>query len=126
MKYLSDYTEKAVSTALESKGAFFAFSKSQFEEQARPGVRYTSLGSGLICPAENASALVSELEDAHRSGIAQDIAENGIARIILRELLNHEAFYTGDIGDTISALEGYEVTRQQVVSIFNEKWAQYA
>ncbi len=126
MKTLSNYTEQAVSAALEKHGAFFAFSQSQFEEHARPGVRYCSLGSGLICPEQNALLLSDELEKAHHRGIAQDIAENGVSAIILRELINHEAFYTGDVSDTVEALQSYEVSRQQVIEVFNQKNSQYA
>ncbi len=126
MKTLSNYTEEAVSAALVKHGAFFAFSESQFNEQARPGVRYCSLGSGLICPEQNALLLSEDLEKAHHRGIAQDIAENGVSAIILRELINHEAFYTGDISDTVETLQSYEVSRQQVIEIFNQKNSQYA
>ena len=62
MKTLSNYTEQAISEALSKHGAFFAFSQSQFEEQAVPGLRYCSLGSGLICPEKNALLLSSDLE----------------------------------------------------------------
>lgn len=126
MKTLSNYTEHAISEALSKHGAFFAFSQSQFEEQAVPGLRYCSLGSGLICPEKNALLLSSDLEKAHHRGIAQDIEENGVSAIILRELLNHEAFYTGDISDTVDALQSYEFSRQQVIEIFNQKISQYA
>ena len=126
MKTLSNYTEQAISAALSKHGAFFAFSESQFNEQARPGQRYCSLGSGLVCPEQNALLLSSDLEKAHHRGIAQDIAENGVSAIILRELLNHEAFYTGVVSDTVEALQSYEVSRQQVIEVFNQKISQYA
>ena len=121
MKTLSNYTEQAISEALSKHGAFFAFSQSQFEEQAVPGLRYCSLGSELICPEKNALLLSSDLEKAHHRGISLDIAENGVSAIILRELLNHEAFYTGDISDTVDALQSYEFSRQQVIEVFKKK-----
>ena len=38
-------------------GAFFAFSNEQVDEQKQEGVKYVSLGAGMICPKENASRL---------------------------------------------------------------------
>lgn len=118
MKYLSDYTQDPQTEAFERLGAFFAFSQEQLEEKRKPNVIYCALGAGLICPKENAQALLDELEAINKRGIEQDIAENGVEAIIRRELNNHECFYTGDVSDCVDALESYGIGREQIVKQF--------
>lgn len=118
MKTLQSYIEAAQTKLFNDTGAFFAFSNKQFDEGKKEGVKYASLGAGLICPADKAQILVDGLESIHKSGIAQDIAENGIDKIIARELANYEAFYTYEIDDTVDALEDYGITREQVQAVF--------
>ena len=73
-----------------------------------------SLGMGLIAPEENASKIIEGLESINTEGIKQDISENGIKTIIRRELANYEAQLSGDLSDTVAALEDYGITREQV------------
>jgi hypothetical protein len=37
-------------------------------------------------------------------------------------LINHEAYYTGDIEDTIDALSGYNVNREQVEKVYKDTY----
>ena len=122
MKYLSNYIEDAQSAAFEKNGAFFAFSDKQLSEKKVEGVKYVSLGSGLICPKENADKLHSELTQIVKDGVKQDVEENGIEKIIERELANHEAYYTGDLDDTLEALSCYDelVTEEIVAEIYRK------
>lgn len=121
MKYLSDYMQDAQTIALDTAGAFFCFSKSQFDEKKVEGVTYVNLNMGLVCPKENAAKLLQELNDIYHAGIKQDIAENGLKRIIIRELNNHEAYYTGDIEDTAQALSDYPITRDDIRAVYRNK-----
>lgn len=114
MKTLTDYTQEKQTQLLADNGAFFAFSKEQFLESKVDGVKYVSIYGGLISPKENADKLVSGLDQINREGMAQDIKENGIPAIIQRELANHEAQITCDISDTLGAVLGYGITREQV------------
>ena len=114
MNYLSDYTSAKQTQLWNDNGAFFAFSKKQLDEEKKEGVVYVSLGMGLIAPKENALKVIEGLESINTEGIKQDILENGIKAIIHRELANYEAQITGDISDTIQALEDYGITREQV------------
>ena len=118
MKYLQNYIEEAQTEAFKKAGAFFAFSNQQFDEQKKEGVEYVSMGAGMICDKEKAKQLIEDLENIHKEGIVQDIAENGIEAIIKRELANHEAEYTGDISDTYDALKAYEITWEQIDKVF--------
>jgi hypothetical protein len=114
MNYLSHYTEQATTDALNSNGAFFAFGNAQFDAAMTKGVNYTPMGNGLYCPNENRMRLNDALDNAITQGVAADVAENGIEAIINRELGNHEAQITGDIGDTVGALHGYGISAEQV------------
>jgi len=122
MKYLSNYIEDGMSEVWKKHGVFFAFGKDQFNEQKKDGVKYYRVDGGMLCPQENFQAMEKDLVEVIKNGIAQDIAENGIDNIIKRELANHEAYYTGDIDSTWSALTDYEgITRGLVVAIFLEE-----
>lgn len=118
MKYLSDYTNNATTEAMEKYGAFFAFSASQFNEKRVEGVLYVQDGSGMIAPKEKYKNLVEELNKIHEEGIKQDIEENGLLKIIKRELGNYECYYTGEIEDAVDALKDYGITYEQVLRVF--------
>jgi hypothetical protein len=107
MKYLSDIIGDRQSECFEKHGAFFAFSQDQFKEKANPALKYANLGAGLVAPINNANALAEELDTIATEGIKEDIALHGINNIIVRELNNHEAYYTGDISSTVDALQDY-------------------
>ena len=72
MKYLSNYIEEAQTKAFDTNGAFFAFSTKQFNEAKTEGVKYTSLGLGMVCPSANVETLLSSLDTIHEEGIKQD------------------------------------------------------
>ena len=118
MKTLNNYTDKAISAVLEKHGAYFAFSKKQFEEKQVEGVKYVTDGSGMVCPKENYEQLVKEMLEIYEEGVKQDIAENGLTAIVKRELANYECYYTNDIEDAVDALESYGITHEQVLTVF--------
>ncbi len=114
MKYLSHYIEDKQTALFKSTGAFFAFGNKQFEEQYESGIKYYDMGGGMYCPKATANDLSNGLGKIHAEGIAQDIAENGIKKIIHRELGNHEAQITYEFQDTLDSLEGYGITEDQI------------
>lgn len=119
MKYLQDYMEEAQTKAFEKAGAFFAYSNKQFDEQKKQGVRYVSVGLGLICPKDTVAALINELAAIAKQGIKDDLAENGKEGVIKRELANYECFYTGDPSGAVEALEGYGISEEEIMEVFN-------
>ncbi len=124
MKYLSNYIEEAQTKVMREKGGFWAFSDKQFNESKDKNLKaedYTHLFGGLMCPKDNADDLIRELDRVVQEGIKQDIKENGIERIIKRELANHEAYYTGDIESTEDALKGYNITRDEILKVYGEE-----
>ena len=123
MKYLSNYTDTKISKALDKAQAFFAFSDKQVEEgKVKQGltddIKLISLGSGLISPQDTGIQLIKDMDKAYKDGIAQDIKENGKEAIIKRELYNHEAFYTGEIDQTVDALSEYNFSAGDILDIY--------
>lgn len=118
MKYLSDYINEKTTELLNSTGGFFAFSDKQFLEQKKEGVKYSSLGMGLLCPSENCERFTKEYGEIIKNGIEQDLTENGREGVIKRELANHEAYYTGDITDTAEALRDYGITKEEILKVY--------
>lgn len=121
MKYLQDYVKDEQTKAFRKADAFFTFSVKQFNEGKKEGVKYVNLGGGLICNKLKAKTLVKELYTIYKNGIKQDVKENGLTRIVKRELNNHEADYTGDIEGTADALLDYPVTNDQILKVFRNK-----
>lgn len=101
-------------------GAFFAFSTKQFNEAKTADTKYVDLGAGLICPKVNMKELIEGMTRISKQVIAIDLEQNTVSEIIQRELANHEAQITYDISDTFDALDGYNITREQVQNEFDD------
>ena len=125
MKYLQDYVEDKQTQLFRETGSFFAFSNEQFAEQYNKDKKYVAMGCGLYTEKEHVKKLINGLYEINKDGIKQDIEENGIERIVLRELGNYEAFYTYDIEDTLDALKDYGVNRKYVMSVFHKYRKEY-
>jgi hypothetical protein len=121
MKYLQDYMSERQTIALEKAGAFFAFSKAQYEEKAQPNTTYVNGPAGMICRKDSIDTLIEELKTIYEESIQQDIQENGLNAIIRRELNNHEAYYTDDIESTAEALKDYPVTDDDILAVYRNK-----
>ena len=76
------------------------------------------MGSGMLCPKDNADAFTKEHEAIILKGMFQDVNDNGIDNIIKRELNNYEAYYTGDITDTVNSLAMYGITEEQIKKVY--------
>lgn len=118
MKYLNDYIEDAITEAMDKAGAFFCFGQKQFNEKKRDGVKYVSLGAGLVCPKETHKWLWEKISDIQKEGRKKDLKENKRRGVVIRELDNHEAFYTGDIEQTVEALEPYNISEKYIREVY--------
>ena len=104
---LSDLIDDRTTEILKENGAFFAFSKKQFEEGKKEGVIYTSLDGNLICPKENVNKLLKEFDENFNEGIRKHVEMFDVSRIIQNEYFNHETQLTGDVKQVIDVLHGY-------------------
>jgi len=100
---------------------FWAFSNEQFEQNKTPlqdGEKYVSIGAGGFLPKSK----VKELTDGMKRIKAEykaAIKSNKARKLnIAYELSNHEAYYTCDISDTLSAV-GPDYTRDEVQAVYN-------
>ena len=114
MKSSSDYTQDKTSALFSRLGVFFAFSSEQFEKSQVKDVVYINMGAGMVCPKENVKELTDEFQKIIKEGREEDLSENGRVGIIHRVLANYETQITGDIGDTVDALEDYGITREEI------------
>jgi len=126
MKYLSDYMEAKQTELFNKTGTIFAFSQKQFEEGRKDNVKYVNLGQGMLTEKPFVKEVINGLDKIYKDSIKQDIKENGKDKIILRELQNHEAFYVGNIEDTVHKLEDYPFTEDDISHIFSKNWAKYS
>jgi hypothetical protein len=118
---MNAFIQKKQTELFNELGVFFAFSNKHFDEQKQDGVEYCSvLRTGDWVPKQNASEFARRLAAVHREGREKELAEKGIDKIIEEELVNHECFYTGNITDAVEALAGYEVTHDQVLTIYKK------
>ena len=80
-----------------------------------------SIGAGGYMPKSKAEQLKQGFKDIEKQ-YREAIKQNKQLRKdnILYELNNHEAFYTGEIEDTLNAL-GAGYTRKEVLAVFWEK-----
>ena len=123
MKHLTDYLEPMTNKTLNKFGAFFAFNMDQFNEKKKPETVYTQLFGGLICPKDNAKDCLNEMSENFDKAVQLDIAENGIDKIIVRELYNHECFYTGSTEDVVDKLRDYPGITAEMIN--NAYWKEY-
>jgi hypothetical protein len=126
VKYLTDYTNDPITAAMEKAGAFFAFGDDQFNRKRKEGVKYLSMGMGLICPEENCDELARDIIRIGDEARAEDMKDHGKEAIIDRELANHECYYTGDPEPCIDALEGYPITREEIIERYRKNYAKQA
>lgn len=71
--------DEKISLVLKTNGAFWAFSNKQFDEQKKEGIKYVSMGQGLICPKENAHKIGAEIDQCCKE-IKQEEKEQRDAR----------------------------------------------
>lgn len=121
MKSLINYIEEKQARLYDELGAFFAFSKKQFDEKAQKDIKYTHLGHGLIVPSDKAKEFVKRLEMIGAEGRKQDVEENGAKGIISREYFNFETQISCDTSDLMSSIGPY---REQFPELFPEKLIQ--
>tara|TARA_R110001583_G_scaffold23707_2_gene87140 strand:- start:801 stop:1178 length:378 start_codon:yes stop_codon:yes gene_type:complete len=110
-----------IESVMQENMAFFAFSNEQFNRQKWDDIEYVSLGSGLVCPKENAEKLTQELNAVTTNRIKKELEENSVKDIIWRELANHECQIVGDYSDVVDLLSGYGITEQDI----KEQWSSY-
>ena len=121
MKSLNKYVDNAQSKVFEENGAFFAFSDKQFDEHKVEGVKYVSVGSGLICPIGNAKEVIAGVNTTHAEGIKLRLKDYDLSRIIQYELANYECQISMNYSDAFDVLKDYGVDQEMM----DKEWKTY-
>lgn len=116
------FLEEVQTELFNKNGAFFAFGTDQFNEQKKEGIKYVSMGAGLICPKDNVKELSEGLNTTYQAAVKKDIETNGKDKIIRRELYNFECFYKGDPNDAIDALKDYNFTDEEIWAAYKKEY----
>lgn len=126
MKTINDIKaeqSKKVDELLKNCGVFFAFSNKQFKENKTPleeGEKYVSIGAGGYMPVNNIDAWSLGWKEINSWFKAETKNVKTRREHIAYELSNHEAYYTGSIEDTLSAL-GAGYTAKEVWAVYNKE-----
>jgi len=110
--------DKKVTVIMKKFGAFFAFSKKQFEERADPNLEYATMGSGMITPKENARSMMDEMNAAFDEHVKQTLSEHSVDKLIDHELANYECQIVNDWSDAADALKPFGIKPEQVKARF--------
>lgn len=119
--------EVKYSAILDELGIFFAFGQAQFDEKKVEGVTYASGAYGECIPKDNVPEYLKRLK-ALGEETKKAFADNvDMDEYIAYELSNHEAFYTGEIKDAMSAVIWYfpDVTREDMWRVYRAELTQY-
>lgn len=108
MKYFTEYLEEFTNPIYEKFGAFYAFTKKQFDENKLEGVTYVQIPGGLICPKDIVKDFQIEMSKGYDKALNKDIKENTPKKIIRREYFNYEAHIDGDTDRVWETLEKYK------------------
>lgn len=117
--YLSTLQEKHQTKAFKKYFAFFAFNKSQLKEQININFKYVNLGGGLLCPVEFHKKLYDVLQNINKKAIAEHQRLESKKDIIWSAFGNYEIQITGDLTDVIESLEGYDITKEEIIKEYN-------
>lgn len=116
--------ETKVSQLFKEVRLFWAFSNQQFEENKTPlkeGEKYVSIGSGGYLPKTEVDNFTKGMASINKWYKEETSISKKMRRtLIAYELSNHEAYYTGDISDTMLAL-GSGYTKKEVWKVWHEE-----
>lgn len=126
MKYteLKKELSEKVQKLHDKTGVFWAFSNDQFKEGAKDAESVTKIGMGGFVPSVNYQELATQTKRLYQ-WFNEEVKKLEPEKVILYELANHEAWYTGDITDAYEVLKDYGYTPEQVQKVLNDNAHRY-
>lgn len=126
MRYLSEIMENRQTNLFNKNKVFFAFSNKQFEsgiieKKISKSTKIVNMGQGMFCPSDNVTEVIEQLDLIYKESIIEDMKQ-GKNNVILRELSNHECFYTGDITDCVEKLSDYPITKKEILQVYRKNY----
>ena len=126
MKSISELKKEQqdkLSAIFEKYGIFFAFSNEQFNSQKKEGVTYVRGVGGMLIPKENAKDFVDAFSRYSKDCETEYQEHVSMNDYIAYELVNNEAWYTGDISVAFEAVQILypECTIEDVRRVYENK-----
>jgi hypothetical protein len=124
LQQIKQEQETKVSQLFKEVRLFWAFSNEQFAENKTPlkeGEKYVSIGHGGYLPKTEVDNFTNGMAAINKWYKEETSTNKKMRRtLIAYELANHEAYYTGDITDTMQTLgKGY--TKKEVWKVWHEE-----
>ena len=121
--------EDQQSLLFKENKVFFAFNNEQFkksmiEHNISKTTKIVSMGQGMYCPRINAKRVMIKLDKIYKKSIVEDMKQ-GKNKVILREIENHECFYTGDLTDCFEKLQDYPITKEEIREVYWNNYKNY-
>ena len=103
--------------------AFFAIGQKQFDQALawRNPNDIVDCWNCLFAPKEVAQQMLDDFDAHNEAERLRRLEEDGLKKIILYELNNHECYYCWEIEDVLPLLEWYWATREQVRKLFKNR-----
>lgn len=124
-KNLASYTDELISELFRKYGAFWAFSKSQFDEAKKENIIYNVCLGNCYCDKNTIKNFLTEMQEIYKNGKILFLKENNSYDIIKYELANYECFYTHDLEDAFCVLADYGFSYEQVLEVFHKELPKY-
>ena len=122
---LKELHQSKVDALIVECNVFFAFSNQQFEEGKKlnpvgEGEKYTRIPGGGFLPSAKSMDFKKGIEEIH-NWYTEQLKQPELRRAnIAYELANHEAYYTGEIDQTMDALDESH-TEEEVWAVYKEE-----
>jgi hypothetical protein len=118
MKTFSTFTQEKQTELFNKHKAFFAFGDSQFNEQKEDGVKYVSLGHGLIVPKLNVKNFNEEWNTMIENSKVEYLKTYKKKDIIWMELGNHESHISCCWESAYIAVSSLGITKEEVAKVY--------
>jgi len=125
---LTEFIQKDIDNLFSISGAFWAFSREQFDKAKIDGVKYIDDGMGLFIPQNKYDFFDSEYKNIIQNSTKKHIEKYGADAIIRYEYFNHEQqlghYYDVKDSNTYRALnsfigqKGFEI--ENIERVFKE------
>lgn len=112
--------EQKISLLLDEVNGFFAFSNDQLKAGVKEGIKYVSCGAGLFLEKGKSGYFDKKLKEITKEYRKKNLSEKGKKKVILEELHNYECFYTGEIDDAVESLKEYNITKAEVLKVYQD------
>lgn len=115
--------QERMSAVFDKHGIFWAFSDEAFEEKRKPNVEYVGVIGGGCCPKSNVKAFYLDFANLQEERKKAFQSNTTMDEVIVRELANHECYYTGDYSVILEVVKMAfpECTLEDLASVYKRE-----